>query len=389
MKQEAVFELAGQRVDALCVALGAKRGDDQCLRLAAREQRRAVRARQQAVADFDRAHGARVAAVDARFAGQDLATHERCLDVEQHAFDFGRIDLGAAFFQRLHDFRISRARGLRAALLVANFIGRAQLVFGQRLDLLDHRFVPGRCGPVPDRLAGVAHEFMNRLDRDPALLVAEHDRAEHDFFRQLLRFGFDHQHRGFRARHHQIHQRLLARGLARVQHIFAIDVADPCGAQRPVERDARDRQRGAHADHCGDVGIDFRVQRNGVDHHMHFVNEAFRKQRTDRPVDQAAGQCFQLARLGFAFEKAAGDAAGRIRLLDVVDCQREEILPRLRRLRGDHGGQHHGVVDVDQHGSTGLAGDFARFQHDGLVAPLKGFADFIEKAHGLHSILHR
>ena len=292
-------------------------------------------------------------------------------------------------FSDVHDFRISRARGLRAALLVANLVGRAQLVFGQRLDLGDHRFVLGRRRPVPDRLARVSHEFMNRVDRDPALLVAEHNRAEHDFFRQLLRFGFDHQHRGFGARHDQIHQRLLARGLARVQHVFAIDVAHACSAQRAVERDTRDRQRGAHADHCGDVGIDFRVQRHGVDHHMHFVNEAFRKQRTDRTVDQAAGQCLQLARLGFAFEKAAGDPAGRIRLLDVVDCQREEILPRLWRLRGDHGGQHHGVVDVDQHGTTGLAGDFARFQHDGLVAPLKGFADFIEEAHGLAPSLNR
>ena len=68
VEHEAVAVLAHQRVDDLLVARGAERGDDQRLRLAAREQRRAVRARQHAGADGDRPHGARVAAVDARLA---------------------------------------------------------------------------------------------------------------------------------------------------------------------------------------------------------------------------------------------------------------------------------------------------------------------------------
>ena len=76
VEHEAVGVLAHQRVDALLVARGAERGDDDRLRLAAREQRRAVRARQHAGADRDRTHGARVAAVDARLAGQDLVAHD-------------------------------------------------------------------------------------------------------------------------------------------------------------------------------------------------------------------------------------------------------------------------------------------------------------------------
>jgi hypothetical protein len=76
VQHEAVFVLAGQRVDALRIALGAQRGHHQRLGFAAREQRRAVGAGQHAVADFDGAHGARVAAVDAGLAGQDLAAHD-------------------------------------------------------------------------------------------------------------------------------------------------------------------------------------------------------------------------------------------------------------------------------------------------------------------------
>ena len=91
VEHEAVVVLAHQRVDLLLVALGAERRDDQRLRFAAREQRRAVGARQHAGADLDRAHGARVAAVDARLAGQDLAAHDLRFDVEQHVADLAGV----------------------------------------------------------------------------------------------------------------------------------------------------------------------------------------------------------------------------------------------------------------------------------------------------------
>ena len=82
VEHEAVAVLAHQRVDDLLVARGAERGHDHRLRLAAREQRRAVRTRQHAGADADRAHGARVAAVDARLAGEDLLADDLRLEVE-------------------------------------------------------------------------------------------------------------------------------------------------------------------------------------------------------------------------------------------------------------------------------------------------------------------
>ena len=66
MQHERLFALALQRVDDLRVAAGAERRRDQRLGLAAGEQRRAVGARQHAGAHDDVAHGAGVAAVDAR-----------------------------------------------------------------------------------------------------------------------------------------------------------------------------------------------------------------------------------------------------------------------------------------------------------------------------------
>ena len=65
MQHEVLAELTRQRIDLLRVAVGAERGSDQRLRFTAGEQRRTVHARQHAVADFDGANGARIAAVDA------------------------------------------------------------------------------------------------------------------------------------------------------------------------------------------------------------------------------------------------------------------------------------------------------------------------------------
>ncbi|MNZ78943.1 hypothetical protein D3C78_975360 [compost metagenome] len=222
---------------------------------------------------------------------------------------------------------------------------------------------------------------MDGVDGDTALFVAENHAAEHDFFRQLLGFGFHHQHGCFGTGDHQVHLRVLALRLAGVEHVFAIDVTHAGCTDGAAERNARDGQCSGRSDQGRDVGVDFRVQGHGVDHHMHVVVETFGEQRTDGAVDQAAGQRFVLAGLGFALEEAAGDLACGVCLLDVVHRQGEEVLAGLGLLGSHHGRQHHGVVDVDQHGARSLAGDFAGFHGDRVLAPLESLGHFIENAH--------
>ena len=55
----------------------------------------------------------------------------------------------------------------------------------------------GRGLPVPFRLAGFFDQFVDGVDRLLHFGVTEHNSAQHDFFGQLLGFGFDHQHGGF------------------------------------------------------------------------------------------------------------------------------------------------------------------------------------------------
>jgi hypothetical protein len=51
--------------------------------------------------------------------------------------------------------------------------------------------------PVPFRLAGFFNQFVDGVDRLLHFGVTENNGAEHDFFGQLVGFGFNHQHGSF------------------------------------------------------------------------------------------------------------------------------------------------------------------------------------------------
>ena len=225
---------------------------------------------------------------------------------------------------------------------------------------------------------------MNGVDGHFALLVAKHHSTQHHLFRKLLRFRLHHQHCGFSTRHHQIQQAVFALCLAGVEHVFTVDIAHASCAQRATEWNARHAQSGRHGNHGGNVGVHFGVERQGVDDHMHFVQEPFGKQRANGAVDQTAGQGFQLARLGFALEKAAWNLACSVGFFNVIDREREEVLAGLGRLRGYYCGQNHGAFHIQQHSAGRLASDFAGFHSDRMLAPLEGFGDFIKHRH-LHT----
>ena len=106
---------------------------------------------------------------------------------------------------------------------------------------------------------------------------------------------------------------------------------------------------------------------------LHVVDEAFREQRPDRPVDQARGQRFLLGRTALALEEAAGNAARGIGLLLIVHGEREEVAARGRLLQAHRGDQHYRLAHGDEHGAVGLAGELARLDRYGVVPILKTF----------------
>ncbi len=112
---------------------------------------------------------------------------------------------------------------------------------------------------------------------------------------------------------------------------FAADPADADGAGRLQERDLRQVQGGAGADHAEDVGIVLPVGRQGAGHDLDFVEVAGREERADGPVDQAGGEDFLGGGPAFALDEAAGELAGGVGLFAVIDGEGEEISPRIGR----------------------------------------------------------
>lgn len=114
--------------------------------------------------------------------------------------------------------------------------------------------------------------------------------------------------------------------LGRVQHVLVIDVTYARRADWAVERNAGQRQRSRCADHRHDIRVNLRVNGNDGRDNLHFVNEAFREQRTNRAVNQTRDQGFAFAWTAFTTEEAARDTTSSVGTLLIVNGQWEEVL---------------------------------------------------------------
>ena len=173
VQHEAVFKLASQSVNALGIALGTQSGNHQSLGFTAGEQGRAMGAGQHRIADFNRAHGAGVAAIDARLASQNLATNNARLDLEQQVVHLDGVESHATGGQAIFSGLVSLAASLRTGLLVADLIGRNELVLRMGGQLGFEVGVTGGGRPVPCGFAGIANQFVDGIDGDLALVVAK------------------------------------------------------------------------------------------------------------------------------------------------------------------------------------------------------------------------
>ena len=217
--------------------------------------------------------------------------------------------------------------------------------------------------------------------------MAEHNRTQHHLFVELVCFGLNHQHGLLGTGYNQIQAAVDELGFGGVEYVLAVDIADARSADRTIEGQPCDRQRSRRAQQRRDVRINFRIAGHHRADHLHLVVEAFRKQRTDRAVDQSANQGFLLGRLAFTLEEATGDLAGRVGFFDVVDGQGEEVLARLGALGGRNGGKNDGVVDGDENCTGRLAGDFTSFEGYGVGAVLERFLVDVEQGCILNALI--
>ena len=320
VQHEGIRKIALQCVDFLRIARSAECRHYQCLCFAPRKQRRTVGARQHPGANGDRAHGARIAAVDAWLTAENARTHHFCFAFVEQIFH--RILLRGVHIagNEFAAHTVANRIYLRHAhLLLSDAIGVLQRAVGELAYALHQGGVMLHRGPIPRFFAGLFRQFVDRFDHDLHLLVAKHHCAEHHIFRQFFSFGFHHQHGLLGTRHHQVQGGSFKFGLGRVEHVFVVDITNARSAERAAKGHTGNRQGGGRANQSGDIRIDFGVGRHHRRHDLHFVVEAIRKQGTYRTIDQARSQHFFFRRLAFAAEKTARDFTRGIRALLIID----------------------------------------------------------------------
>ena len=334
-------------------------------------------------ADFrhDRADRLQVAAVDARALGDDVATHDRFLELLEHLADeLRRGGVDGAFRSKLRlEVRFGGLDGVVALGLAGDGVSGAELSLGDCLGLgVERRMV--RYVDRPRLLGGFLGQLDDRVDDRLEAAVTEHDRAQHDVFAELAGFRFDHEHGIAGAGDDEVELR-VGHGIdQRVQHVLAVDVADAGGADRAHEGDTGKGERGGSGDHRHDVGIVLEVVREHGRNHLRFIPIAGGEERADGTIDEARGQRLLLGRPALALEVAARDLAGGEGLFLVVDGEREEIDPRLLLRGADDGGEHRGFAVGGENGTIGLTGEATGLQNKRATRPFD--LDTLDVEHG-------
>ena len=149
-----------------------------------------------------------------------------------------------------------------------------------------------------------------------------------------------------------------------VRNVLAVLHADANAAQHVGKGNFADRQRRRRARNGERVGILLGVGRQHHGDDLGFVEKAFREQRTDRTIDQPAGQNFLFRGTSLAFDESARNLAGGVSVFSIIDGEREEPGPHLRLVSHTRGDQYHGVTGTNDNSAARLFGHLTRLQGD-------------------------
>ncbi len=135
VQHEGLFVGALEGVDILLVLAGAERGDGERLGLAAREERAAMGAGQDADLADDGPDRGQVAPVDTRLAVEDARADDLLLRLLEGACHFGRLrSIVVGGDERRHDLVLDGGDPVAAFLLGGDDIGIAQLALSKLAD---------------------------------------------------------------------------------------------------------------------------------------------------------------------------------------------------------------------------------------------------------------
>ena len=191
---------------------------------------------------------------------------------------------------------------------------------------------------------------MGQLDLQVAdladVLVGLGDGLGHEALGQFAGEPLDHEDGVLAAGDDQVQIALFQVVVRGKDDELAVDVGQSHRAQRSLEGQRRDRQRGRGPVHGQDVAVVLLVggQHEALD--LDFVEEPLGPLRPDGPVHEPGGENLLGGRAAFALEESAGEFARRGHALAIIARQREEIAAHSRRA-GGRGHQHHGFAILD------------------------------------------
>ena len=195
------------------------------------------------------------------------------------------------------------------------------------------RFVEGRRLDLELRLARLLNQLPNGPDDLAAGAVPDLDRFEDIGFGDFFRLGLDHDNSFVRGRDDDAEISVLELRIAGVDDPFAFDATYPDRADCRHERNRRDRQSRRGSGQSQRAGVKLRVGREHHGDHLRLVAKPFGEQRTDRPVNQPAGEHFFFRGAPLALDVAARKPAGRVGVFAVVHREREKADPLARMVR--------------------------------------------------------
>ena len=372
----------GERVELLRHVHAAEGGDGEHLRLAALEEAGAVRAREGADVDVERADLRGLAVVRAAAVAEDAVAH-------------GLLDDGVE--------RVADVAGLEAALELRGELGADALVLlaalagGVRHDLveavgegvvdgLDGLFVVDGGGVVLLDGGGVGGDLLDEAVDGGVRLHGDLHCLDDGLLGNLGGARLDHHDGVLRAGDDQVEVALGGLGEGRVDDVLAINAADADAADGSVEGDIADAEGGAGADGDEGVGLVLAVGGEGGGDDLDLVAEALGEEGADGTVGEAHGEDAVAGGAALAAGEAAGDLADGVEALFVVDGEGEEV----DALAGvGHAGRDEddGIALAHGDGAVGEAGEGAVLDEQGLAADL----DFVGTDAGFgccHVFLH-
>ncbi len=238
----------------------------------------------------------------------------------------------------------------------------------------------------PLRLADLTGKLVDRVADADDLGVRERERLEHRLLRHLVAAGLDHRQRLARPDDDEVERGFLHLLERRVDDELALDPRDAHRADRPEERQRRDRERRRGAVDREDV---VRYHHVGGEHgadDLHLVLEALRPERPDRAVDHARGERRALGGAALPLEEAAGDLPGGVHPLLDVDRQREEVRVWARVVPADGRREDHRVAASDDDRAVRLLRELARLEAQLCRAHVDGHRGLVPGGNGAHTL---